>query len=47
MSQYETQQAMETQELEDEDELYNIDNRYVMYSFYDDHKCLTHGEIFV
>ena len=33
-------------EAEDE-ELYHIENHYVLYAFYEDFKCLSHGELFV
>lgn len=32
---------------EDDEDLYTIDNHYAVYSFYDDLKCLTRGEIYI
>lgn len=30
----------------DDEEFFQIDNHYALFSFYDDYKCLTHGEIY-
>ena len=38
---------MDNQEEVAEEELYQIDNHYVLYAFYEDFKCLSHGEFFV
>lgn len=30
-----------------DEELYQVDNFYALFAFYEDLKCLSHGEIFV
>ncbi len=34
-------------DMEEDEDLYTIENHYAVYSFYDDYKCLSRGEIFV
>jgi hypothetical protein len=35
------------EEMGDDQELYQVENHYALFSFYDDYKCLSRGEIFV
>ena len=41
----EIQRQME--EMGDDQELYQVENHYALFAFYDDYKCLSRGEIFV
>lgn len=41
----EIQRQME--EMGDDQEIYQVENHYALFAFYDDYKCLSRGEIFV